>query len=205
MVAKARVWRRARASKKSIVKTVKAVINRNVETKQLNDTFNQNATSTMVFHQLDTIALGTSDTSQRIGDTVKAQSIRIGYNCAVGDATNVLRVILFQWNETTTPSENIVLADTTSTVTKLLGGFSHDSIEGRLLRVIDDTVITLNGVAKPNYIWYKRYNLAKLRKTQFQSGNVFGIGNYYIGYMSDSGASTHPVLQAAWHLRYKDA
>jgi len=205
MVAKARVWRRARASKKSIVKTVKAVINRNIETKQLNDTFNQNATTTMVYHQLDTIALGTSDTSQRIGDSVKHQSIRIGYNVAVGDATNVIRIILFQWNETTTPTENIVLADTTSAVTKLCGGFSHDSVEGRMLRVIDDTVVTLNGVAKPNYIWYKRYNLAKLRKTQFQSGNVFGIGNLYIGYMSDSGSSTHPVVQAAWHLRYKDA
>jgi len=66
--------------------------------------------------------------NQRIGDSVDIESLECRWSLLVGDATNVARIILFQWHNNTVPIAGNILQNTgVDYVTSQYQGASQDS------------------------------------------------------------------------------
>jgi len=197
-----------RNARHEVSKDVRKYVDRRLksegETKHSNSSFNVSSSSTATYFQLSSIATGQSDVT-RIGDEIRLTKLDIGFNMAVGDSTNILRVLIFQWNLQTTPTDAEVFEDMTSNVTQLCGAVCRDSILARKMRVIKDLRFTLNSINEVNI--YRRYmlRLDRLRKTRYIGGSTtLGVGQIWLMHISDSSAVTHPVLQSAYTLDFKD-
>jgi len=165
---------------------------------------NTTVSTSVVYSQLSVIATGATDVA-RVGDSVKLKKLVIGFNTAVADTTNIMRVIIFQWNLPTNPTDAEVFEDTTNNVTYTCGSICRDSMHARKLRILYDRQVTFNGVSAPNMYWRKSFNLNRLRKCNYIGGSsTVGMGNIWIAYVSDSSAVSHPALQYAYTLDFTD-
>ena len=209
------MYKRKRLSaKKPLAKSVKAVVHKAVvaeikkdaEVKHSFNALNTTASTTIQFNQItSSIVVGTSDTSNRIGDRYRLQGMHIGFNVAAADATNLIRCTLIQWNKNTTPTAAEIFEDS-ATIPALIGAFRSDSLASKMFTVIKDWHWVLNTASVPNLAIVNKYiSLKHIRGVQLFAGSATdGIGTLYLVYQSDSSAVAHPAFQCAWDLHYLD-
>jgi len=188
-------------------KVAKNVFKKEVEEKHSYAGFNTGVSNSHYSNQITSlITVGTGDTSNRIGDRYRLTRMQLGFNMAVGDSTNVIRCILLQWMNNSTPSASEIF-ENTSTTGQVFGDFSSDSVRSGALRVIRDFHWTLNNVNRPNHmVTYRNISLKGCKPVQMVGGSATaGWGTLYLIAVSDSSAIAHPVLQAEWSLKYRDA
>lgn len=151
------------------------------------------------------IAIGTTDTT-RIGDDLVLKNIRLRFSVIGADATNQVRVILFQTRDrfTTTPGGGVVL-NTAYDVTAYapLAPYEYDG-RGRYKVLFDKTVNTsANGMDARSFTCnvYQR-KLARKHIRFYGSSTVDKEGGIYLMVCSDSAAVSHPTVRFAGQIDF---
>lgn len=197
-----------RPFKPRLSKYLRAYVGKRIEAaaepKHVYSTLNTTTASAATYLQLTTIPQGTTDIT-RIGDQIKLKRLQMTFNLGAGDPTNIIRILIFQWNLTTTPTDAEVFEDTSSVVGQLAGTVCRDSIHGRKLTVLRDLKVALNNVNYPNKYFSVNVPLRRCRKVAYVGGSsTVAVGNIYMMYMSDSSVVVHPVIQAGWTIDFVD-
>lgn len=191
----------------SIKSIVKRTLNECKETKYL---LTSNVPATVpaagVFHKLSNIAQGVTD-SQRIGDAICINKLHLKYTVWAGDATNLIRVIVFQWkdNDSTAPTLPDILTQAGGTPGyEYYGSYVHDNL-GNKFNVLYDKLIGMNLASGAPKSVNKNMNMKYFKKEiEFVAGGGNGFNHIYMLAISDSAASTHPSLQFSSYLTYTD-
>lgn len=188
----------------------KKVISREIETKHIDGVLAvTNFDYTGVQYNMTTDPNGGTSMSQGvsenqyIGATIRPTHIDCRYTFGVGDATNIVRMIVVQVRANDSPTMANIL-QSVGNVRAPLSSYDQ-AYEGRW-RVLLDRTYDLNGVAKPFITGRFRIKGSALNQIHFSDGSgTLERGCVWIGFISDSALSTHPSVQAYWRLFFKDA
>lgn len=187
---------------------VSGILKKNIELKHSSASLNTTASTTATLTQItSSIAVGTGDTSARIGDRYLLKNMVIGFNVGLADATNIIRCVLFQWNEASTPDSS-VFEDTATggALGMTMGSFSRDKQQAGVLKIIKDWHFTLNSGNPSIYTGQKKIDLKSCKPVQMYGGSATnGKGTLWLIYVSDSAAVSHPSFQSHWTINYTDA
>lgn len=134
------------------------------------------------------------------GGRITPASLEFRVSGTPGDATNVLRVILFQWFDSTTPAAAGVLQ-----LTGAYGVFSPKYLSNRdNINVLADRTWTMDTY---NPVFFERIYIKgkKMTNVEFPTGAVTAQkGGIYCLMISDSAAATHPSLDWASRVTFID-
>lgn len=192
---------------KSVKNYVKKQIHKMSETKYIDQLYSALVDSTGILADMFQPTQGTGD-SQRIGDKVTIRGSRISIKLTCGDATNFVRIILFQWYPSTNlsvPTVGTILFDTTTADRAITTPYVHD-YENQF-HVFYDKVFTMSSVGdsyvisrvfKPNYKYVKK-------TCEFVGAGINASNKLYMLAISDSGAVVHPSVFAYWRHYYDDS
>lgn len=187
------------------------VVNRNVESKMWDGSTARAVDYTgSVFRVFENpagataIAQSTTDNGY-IGSKVKVMYLTGHFQVVVGDTTNVITLVVFQDRGSFAP------ADMTNVFQQVGTSVAPLSMPNRAFnerfRILYRKTVALNSVGTSN-----RILTVKLKPNKFRYpvcfSNTTGTaesGDIYFGTISDSAAVTHPSLDGAWRVYYKDA
>lgn len=200
---------RGRKLNKRQVRQVKSIVTRNEEIK-IKDTLQSStsATSTAAFtNPIPAVSQGTGE-SQRIGDKIRLKSLHVKCTLAGADATNVVRLVWFQWIPNTasqTPNAGSLLQDT---AVPWLSPINETNQNAGLFRIISDNLyqLTTSG-SNQGLVVHKNFYGRKLprKNLEYNPGATTGFNQIYCMYASDSVAATHPSFAFYTRLRYSDS
>lgn len=191
------------------------VVNRSEETKVLDGSWFQGATSYTgsLINIHGTYAPSTfsftpivqgSDTGQYSGRALTPKYLVIRYQFAVADTTNLCTLMLMQAKGNWANQGNMVniLQLTNSLMAPLspLNTSYNDRLRilYRRQHQLDATTPIRNGIIKVSW--------KKLRKIMFSdNAGTIETGQIMLGAISDSSAISHPMLTAVWRFYYKDS
>lgn len=189
-------------------KEVKQLVKGNIELKSVDSigVANTSSTTPTVAKWLS-LAQGTGN-SARIGNEVTISRIHLRYNMVAGDATNVIRVILFQWLDDDTlvnPTYDDILyrGGTLEPYTNCLYNYDKRH-QYRILYDKRHVVDNDNPNAQQNF-GEDKYCKGFVKKMQFDSSLLTGKGMIYGLYVSDSGTVAHPAIDIHVRMYYRDA
>jgi len=151
---------------------------------------------------VDVTPIPQGDTDQsRDGDEVTLQHIELGYQIVCADATNMVRVIMFQWLPNNTPSVSTILLSSGASYSPL-SALSTD--QRPLYRILYDKIHFLSLAAN-----YNNGDMVKRKipvaKAQFIAGSTAGTSHIYLLFISDSGAASHPTASYYVKTEYFDS
>lgn len=147
----------------------------------------------------------------RIGNTITVQSIQYRFVATIGDATNFMRLVLFQWKSDAqiaptwdaimqfqTAGVPIGIKDCLSPYLVSNGVSTEFKIikDIRFLLDTDNPQQIIEGYIDKNFIKNVHYS---------DSSSFFGTNHLFMMLVSDSGAVSHPTLDGFIRLRYTDA
>lgn len=150
-------------------------------------------------YSLTDIPQGDDDQS-RDGDTLKLYDVQSRYSIVVGDATNIMRVLIFKWDAPSTPTVAGVIEDAGGNPYSALSSIRHDARQ--YLHILHDrlhTVSTSNSIVH-NVVWQKLKG-----SIQYQTASTTGSRKVYLLIISDSAAATHPTFTAYNCVRFTDS
>lgn len=193
---------------------VKRIINRKSELKYIvANSAPSSITTTVGINTIMSIAVGQTD-STRIGDKVILTKIEGRMHFTnTGDATNFVRVILFQWKESTVPTAADILLAGSSGTQDVGSLYAHDTRSQ--FKILYDKILRLVGNAAaattPNtdlsilvlhpIIFGKKL----LPNIQFIAGSsTVCYNSVYLLTVSDSTAAPHPSIYSSYKLNYRD-
>lgn len=140
--------------------------------------------------------------STRDGDQLFLRSIQLNFSISLGDTTNFVRVILFQWFPTLTglPPVASILLDTSR---PWLSPYNHDQRFN--FRIFHDKTYCLDTLN--NEISRRMFLKSKFRRhIQYVGGATAVAANRIFAlFISDSGAAPHPALQYSGKTNFTDA
>lgn len=149
------------------------------------------------------ITVGTGDTGNRIGDSIRYKYLLVDYAFELADTFNLCRVIIFQWLSSSSAGVSSVLSQTGTTYAPQ-GYYQHDNMNAGMFKIMYDDKINLNA----GYPVHRRtltLRNFKLKKVQFSAGGSTLIkGGLYALFVSDSGAVSHPVATITSRIVYED-
>lgn len=187
---------------KSFASKVNQIISKDVEKKYLPYVNSNAVTTTPQIQTLSEVpqSAGNSTDVTRIGDTIRIRSLQFNYTIAIGDTTNFVRLIFFQWKPTTTPVASNILLDTVTS--PWLSPYNHDYRQSFI--VIKDAFhkLDVNIPVVYNRLMFTQF---MLRKIQYVAATVTGSNKLYVLLVSDSGAAAHPVASWSGKFNFTDA
>lgn len=141
----------------------------------------------------------------RDGDQVVLGDLKVRVTCGAGDATNLVRFMIFQWfpdNNIDAPAFGKILDDT---VTWPVGSpiINAKANRWKFNMLADMTKpVSTNGPA----VTFQEFTIPRdrLRKVFFNQGATTGRNLLYYAAISDSGAVTHPTLGFSMPLVFYD-
>jgi hypothetical protein len=148
---------------------------------------------------LTDVPQGDLDTT-RDGDSINLESIKLGIELICGDATNIVRFIMFRWKPNTTPAAADIWQAVASNVAPLYQPL-HDNMQE--YDILVDKLYTLHSY-QPVVTDMIIYDF-KNPKVQYVSGTTTGSNKIYMYFVSDSGAATHPSLYFVSKLLFRDS
>lgn len=185
-----------------VKKYVKTQVSRKLETKVLDDVSN--------FIQPDYAGIADelwvkvtqgSGNGQREGNTLQPVGLEFRGNLALADTTNLFRLVLFTWQESTTPTASQIFQGTGT------ANVLTDPIEWSTRGVLTlhyDKVFTL-GPASSNIRHIQFYIPGyKIPKPIYETGGGVVKNKLFLWCFSDSGAAGHPGMAYSIRLLYKD-
>lgn len=150
--------------------------------------------------------------SGRVGDLIEVTRLEFKYSLVIADTTNLVRVVLFKWNNddgSYSPAVNSIIASGDNTTAyAALFRYAWDNQKAGDFEILYDKCHQLcnageQGQVHQVQLWGK--GLGSTSKIQLNSGATTGKGRYGLLYISDSAAVTHPTLIYTARLTYKDA
>lgn len=190
---------------RTVRKIVEKRIRRDTEVKYAD--FNDSGTGvdfSGTFIRVTNIAQGDSDTT-RDGDKLTPVYLNVKWKVGVGDSTNIMRVIIFQWKQnilSISPTQAYLLAQTGSALSPI-SPYNWDTRSN--FRVLKDFKVTVDSVNKPQVVGRTFLKLNKLEKVAFDAGGTNGNNQIYIYVVSDSGAASHPTWAMTARLAFTDS
>lgn len=148
-----------------------------------------------------TITQGVGE-SQYVGTAIKPTYIKISFNWTLADTTNMVRVVVVQSRGLLVPT----MADILQSVGNVRAPLSDYDIDfNDRYNVLADRCYSLDQTNKTQVIGKIKVSAAKLRRIKFSdTAGTYEAGGIYFGYITDSAAVSHPILQAYWRVHYKD-
>lgn len=187
-------------------KAVKTLISKQISKRAEKKYFNGSYSLSSYDHngtirELTPIPQGDTDVT-RDGDSLYLRSMRVNGELVLGDTTNIVRVIVFQWLETDTPVPANILSSTyVGTSNAPLAPYHHDS--RRLFRILYDRKFVLNA-NRPNALYDTGYLRIPKRKVSYIAGGTTGSNKLWVLLISDSGAVVHPTISVLSRATFND-
>lgn len=151
---------------------------------------------------LSSMAQGITDIT-RVGDRIVLKSLEARFDLVVADATNFIRLILFQWVGDAVSDVPTIAAVLESTP-YYLSPFNWDQ-RGKY-RVLHDESVALMGVGPVTYISKKIKVGCPVKHQQFLNASTnIESGGLFALVMSDSAAAAHPGYDLYTRVSYTDA
>lgn len=198
----------SKPQKQLVRKMIDSEFNEKLELKH-KDTYMGYTVSTAFNQTLDLtpITQAVADTS-RIGDVIDLVSVQGRFVLTAADSTNIMRIMVIQWNEDSSVSAPTLL----SVLQHTTGSFPEDILSPYLLdkdhkyKVLWDKSYNLNLTGDLKQILVEFYlNRGFRKKVQFTEASTTGVGKIYMLYISDSTGPSHPAINGFCRLRYYDA
>lgn len=201
-----------RGNKKTYIiakKAARSVIRQQLETKYFDFDTTASISYSGAIYQLTGMTQGSTDL-ERVGDKVSIKSLQIRGAVEIGDTTNIMRVIVFQFlsDSATTPAfadvlQNFYLANTNAPLAPYAKDFA-----GYTTAILWDKTFNLHA-NQPQLLFdcmlTSKDFVKKARKNiQYQGGGQNGVGNLYLLAVSDSAAISHPGITFVSRFRYLD-
>lgn len=191
----------------------KTLLNNNVvELKKHRYQLNSNLSTTAQFYPLlNASAQGDSDLEQRIGNRIKLKSIRITGNLIQGDTYNIIRMVLFIWNDDNTsgknpPVDGNIFDDTSTVFGRQYGELASASTNPsrKVIQVLGDKRVVLTATNNvKQFSFRKTFKIGK--DVTFGSDSVStGVGIPHLMIITDSSAITHPAVNFYSVCHYND-
>lgn len=196
-------------TRQDVKKIVEKETRKQMERKWVEYSFSGTVDNASTVGCVSIIPVGTSNT-QRIGDSVEATSMQIYYDVNVADSYNLVRMVVFQWRSDSTPVYTDILDRHGNTAIRPLDFYNQDNKQ--LYTIIYDKIIQVDDY-NPNKLYKKNVDLTKVlsRKNMtidFDTTDIGGtnpLTGFWVLFVSDSGAITHPGAKASIRVYYRDA
>lgn len=197
----------------------RAELGRQIETKYCDTTASAltGVTYTGALIPFSPPAAGTG-VNQRVGDKVTVKELQLKYEVVGYDTTNLLRVLIFKWNNDDSvysPGVGSVFgAGDLATGYAPLSRYNWDNLKGKDFEILYDECHALsfnNTTAAPGSECHVKSvrlfgrRLGSVPVIQLNSGAVTGKGNYYVLVISDSAVAGHPKVAYTMRMLYTDA
>lgn len=154
-------------------------------------------------NSLTSIGQGTGY-SNRIGDEIEAYKLTIRGTVVAGDATNLMRIIVFKFN-----GDSGVAAPVVTDVVPGFAGAAGDMWRPQNFSADKDQTILYDRVLSTSTqrhftisLYGKRLGSKKVR---FNPGATTGFGKYYICFWSDSAGVPNPTMEYRSVFEFTDA
>lgn len=159
-----------------------------------------------------------ADVNSRVGDKIRVTGIDFKYTVVGYDTTNLLRVILFKWNNddgSYAPTvANILGSADLSTQGAPLARLNWDNQQAKDFEILYDKCHALsfnNTTAAPGSavevaqvkLWGK--GLGSTPTIELNNGFTTGKGRYGVLYVSDSALAGHPKIAYTARIEFSDA
>lgn len=198
-----------KAQTRAVRAVAKKTVNSAIELKTLDYEYALSVASTPVFTDLTQIGQGTSD-STRIGIDIDVSSIYYNLKFILGDTTNFLRVVFFQWHDdrAAAPTYNDIFDYTLSMVPAYSELASPYAVRGgstKSFTIIKDLQINVDA-GNPSVVLRGFLTKKFTKKVQYGSASSLqGNNHIYMMYVSDSSAGPNPSMEGWIRLRFRDA
>lgn len=205
---------RKRGKKFATVAYVNKKIHSSAETKYHDTLVNGDVDSVgTLFQQLTTITQNITDVT-RIGDKITLRGLEMrGYvridTTALGDAYNIIRVIIFQWHPTAVsigaPSAAVILNYIGGTLAQIpVSPYTHDYQDQ--FTILYDKFMDVSGSDNVRCLRTKKINLKYAKKTLgFIAASSNASNHIYCLLVSDSSATPHPVATLQFRVYFDDS
>lgn len=192
-------------------KEVKSLIKRQQETKYFLTNFSSvalSATSTTV----DTCLVPQGDTDQsRDADRLFIKKLYARLTLTIGDTTNFIRIIAFQWKPNTVPTGTSILLNGPSGAIDVWSHYHHDNRQE--YKILFDRLYHQEGNATANYpVTTTSQKVVKFilsrkinHQVQYAGGTTTGTNHIYITAIADSSVVPHPLLTGQCKLMFTDS
>jgi len=162
-------------------------------------------------YQLSIIAQGDTDT-ERDGDQLTLSSVNVRGRVHVGDTTNKVRIIFYQWRPVSTPIiSDILTAGVDGSTIDTFSLYNHD--KRSQFKILSDKTYVLAGFgtsASPHGPATEKYftltfNKKLIKKLQYTNGSAT-VGSNQVWYLaiSDSAATPNPLLSMKVRFNFYD-
>lgn len=202
--------------KKGLTKLIKAIADKEINRKQEKKFFDLYSNALAVSaagntcQNLVPLSQGAGDQGYRVGDKCDLCGLNYNVTFRIGDTTNIMRMILFQWRSTpgVTPAQTDIMSYGVNAPEAVLSSYNHDN--GDRYTILLDKTVNLD--SNNNSVMVKRgtLNLSRKKKFRFQgtlnfvsdgSNTTNGIWALFI---SDSTAAGHPTVDYYFRTTYRD-
>lgn len=203
--------RQARAKRQRLATGEKAEVKRLIsaakEKKYYQLTFSSGVDTTGTVVDCTPIPQGDSD-SHRDGDEATIQEVDFSLLVRGADSTNLVRVVLVQWYQSTTPTlANVIQGYEGSANLDFIRPTVHDT--RKTFHVMYDRTFSLNdnstGSADGYQILVKKKLTPGRKKIQYTAGSTSGFNKIYALMFSDSGAAANPTPYGVVKTLYTDS
>jgi hypothetical protein len=200
---------RGRKLNKKQMRQVKSLMTRNQEIKYLDA--NIAATSipyTGVFwNSMTQVGQGIND-HQRVGDRLTVKKLTIRASMVGQDATNQMRLIVFQWFPNTAVTTPVIGTILENPLYQITSSINRTNEEGRLFKIMFDKTYTLvqnasNGSAFKTLKFYGRRIPRKI--ISYNPTATTGFNQFYFLAISDSVLPSDPSVAWSSRLDFTDA
>ncbi len=190
----------------SVQRIVKRELNRRVEWKNFVITDNAHSiTNTATIFSLTDVTQGSTDI-QRIGDKLNATTLDLRYSfqsAASGNTVQRARVLVFQWNNDTAPTQADMILVTSGLETKA----PYNTDRAAMYKIMYDKTVTMG---EPATGWqlstglFRRKLKIPNKNMSFQAGST--TGQYKIWFLAITESSSFsPVLDLVTRLNFSDS
>ncbi len=158
------------------------------------------ASSTVTFTALLNIAQGDTNLT-RDGNEIIVKRIRLNFSLAAADTTNIIRIVIFWWDNDRVPTLADLYIDGTGDVDSVLVNQNKNA------RVLKDKSFTMSTTGSNNVVKYK-YDKAYKKgiRVEYNSSTSTDVhrNQLYLMRVSDSGAASHPVFNLKGVIYFND-
>lgn len=194
-------------SKKSSLVTknyLKNYLNKNVEFKYYDHDESTTVDSSGAVYSLTDIPQGDTDIT-RDGDKLILKNVQLRGTISLADASNAVRIIVFQWHPLDSASIPAVSAIIQYIGTYgIVSPYHHD---GRTqFTVLSDKTYLVNNVSMPYMVFRQRVPLKYAKKqVAYTAGGSFGYNKIMYLAITDSGTTAHPLVSTQSRVYFTDA
>lgn len=153
-------------------------------------------------------AQGTSDSNQRIGDSIVMKSIgfRFLFQGSSTDGANAIRIILFRWHEDDQVNPPTVAQLLTVPGAALTSPYEFDNMRMKKFTILYDKIATVDNVGTGMYKHFNVFKTFRGSKVYFDSSADEGKSKVYVFLCSDSPVVPHPLMSFIYsRITYTDA